>query len=191
MYEPSSPEAHRQARERHFGPRLRRGVLAVHIIASVAWIGVDLCTLTLAIVGSASGDATTQRSAFVVLGPVADALLIPLPLLAVGTGIVIALGTPWKLLRHYWVAVSLLATTASAAAVLFALRPRMHQASALARTALDPGAAVGVLRQQIIVASSLALVVLCTVTAINVYKPWGRTPLGSRRANSIARGGGA
>jgi hypothetical protein len=166
-------------RERLFGPRLRRGVLTVHILTSVAWIGVDLCMLVLAIMGATSSDTTTQRSAFVALGAVADALLIPLPLLAVLTGITIALGTRWKLLRHYWVAVSLPATTASAAAVLFALRPRLHQAANLARDAREPAAAVGPLQQEIIVASSFALLVLCTVTAINVYKPWGRTRCGS------------
>jgi Predicted integral membrane protein (DUF2269) len=178
-----------RTRERPFGPRLRRGVLVVHILASVAWIGVDLCTLVLAIVGTTSGDITTQRSAFVVLGPIANVLLIPLPLLALLTGIAIALGTPWKLLRHYWVVVSLVLTAIAATAVLFALRLRLDQASNLARGAVDPGAAVGMLGQQIIIASSIALGVLCAVTAINVYKPWGRTSRGTRAANRSARGG--
>jgi hypothetical protein len=158
-----------------FGPRLRRAVLTVHIVASVAWIGVDLCTLVLAVLGSASRSPTTQRAAFVVLAPLADILLIPLPLLALITGITIALGTPWKLFHHYWVTVSLILTTIAAAAVLFALRPRLLSAAHRARSALDPGAAVGPLRQQIIIASTIALVVLCTITTINVYKPWGRT----------------
>ncbi len=187
MHEQIAHDKLRRARERLFGPRLRRGVLTVHILASVSWIGVDLCTLVLAIVGATSSDITTQRSAFVVLGTVADALLIPLPLLAVVTGIAIALGTRWKLLHHYWVAATLLATTASAAAVLFALRPRLHQAATLARSAQDPAAATGMLRQEIIVASSLALLVLCMVTAINVYKPWGRTPRGLHRADPAQR----
>lgn len=176
MQQQIAHDSHRDApaRERLFRPRLRRGVLTVHILASVGWIGVDLCVLVLAIVGDTSGDTTTQRSVFVVLGTVADALLIPLPLLALITGIAIALGTRWKLLRHYWVAVSLVATAASAAAVVFALRPRLQQAASLARGAREPAAAVGQLRQEIIVASSLALLVLCMVAAINVYKPWGR-----------------
>ena len=191
MHEQIARDRHGPTRERLFGPGLRRGVLTVHILASVAWIGVDLCTLVLAIVGATSGDTTTQRSVFVVLGTVADALLIPLPLLALITGIAIALGTRWKLLRHYWVAVSLLATAASAAAVVFALRPRLHQAAALARGAREPAAAVGRLQQEIIVASSVALLVLCTVTAINVYKPWGRTPRGSHQARAAQRATGS
>ena len=177
-----------RTRERLFGPRLRRGVLTVHILASVAWIGVDLCTLVLAIVGTTSGDVTTQRSALVVLGPIANLLLIPLPLLALITGIVISLGTPWKLLRHYWVVVSLVLTTIAAAAVLFELRPRLDQASNLARGAGDPGSAVGMLGWQIVTASSIALVVLCAVTVINVYKPWGRTARGARRVERRAHG---
>ncbi|HEX4221008.1 MAG TPA: hypothetical protein VHZ97_01460 [Pseudonocardiaceae bacterium] len=162
------------AREFRFGPRLRKAVLTSHVIASVAWIGVDLCVLVLGLLGSTSTDPTTQRAAYVVLGPIANLLLIPLPLLALITGIVISVGTPWKLFRHAWVAVSLVATAVAAAAVLFALRPRLSSAADLARTASDPAAAVGMLREQIITASSVALFVLCAVTVINVYKPWGR-----------------
>jgi Predicted integral membrane protein (DUF2269) len=174
MQELTSPTGTGRARDRVFGPRLRRGVLTVHIAASVGWIGVDLCVLVLAILATTSHDPTTQRSAFVVLGPIANALLIPLPLLALISGIAIALGTHWKLLRYSWVALSLLLTAAAATAVLFALRPRLVRASDLARNAADPGSAVGVLGRQIITASAIALLVLCTVTAINVYKPWGR-----------------
>jgi hypothetical protein len=162
-----------------FGSRLRRALLTVHIVIAVAWIGVDLCVLVLAIVGSASGSATTQQSAFVVLGPIADLLLLPLPVLALVTGVAVASGTHWKLLRHYWVVVSLALTTIAAAAVVFALRPRMESASSRARAAgIDPASAVGMLRQQIIVASSVALVVLVAVATINVYKPWGRISSG-------------
>jgi hypothetical protein len=174
-------DVRRRAGRLRFGPRSRRAVLSVHIIASVAWIGVDLCTLMLAVVGSDSSDVTTQRAAFVVLEPIANLLLVPLPLLALLTGILIALGTPWGLLRHYWVITSLVLTSVAAAAVLFALRPRLIQAAGRARHALDPGAAVGMLRQQIIIATSIALLVLCAVTAINVVKPWGQT-LRARRA---------
>lgn len=171
---PANDMRHRAGRLR-FGPRSRRAVLSVHIIASVGWIGVDLCTLTLAVLGSDSSDVTTQRAAFVVLEPIANLLLVPLPLLALLTGIIIAVGTPWGLLHHYWVVTSLVLTSVAAAAVLFALRPRLIGAADRARHALDPGAAVGILRQQIIVASSIALLVLCAVTVINVVKPWGRT----------------
>ncbi|HWG27044.1 DUF2269 family protein [Actinospica sp.] len=182
MQELTLPKETGRARDRVFGPRLRRGVLTVHIVASVGWIGVDLCVLVLAILGATSHDPTTQRSAFVVLGPVANVLLIPLPLLALISGIAISLGTRWKLLRHYWVVLSLLLTAIAATAVLFALRPRLVRASELARNAADPGSAVGDLGQQIVTASSIALVVLCAVNAINVYKPWGRTARGARAA---------
>jgi hypothetical protein len=161
---------------------MRRGLLSVHIIASVAWIGVDLCVLMLGVLGSASSDTTTQRSAFVVLAPIANLLLVPLPLLALLTGIAVALATPWGLLRHYWVVASLVLTAAAGAAVLFALRPRLISAANRARHAADPASAVGTLRQQIIVAASIALLVLCAVAVINVYKPWGRTARARRLA---------
>ena len=143
----------------------------MHILVSVAWIGVDACVLLLAALGSAAGNAVLARSAFVVLGPIAVDLLLPLPLLALFTGIVLSLGTRWGLLRYYWVLVSLVLTTAAAAAVLFELRPRLITASARAQA----GLAVGAVGHQIMVAAAVALVVLCVITAINVVKPWGRT----------------
>jgi hypothetical protein len=181
---PANDDVRRRSGRLRFGTQSRRAVLSVHIIASVAWIGVDLCTLMLGVLGSESSDVTTQRAAFVVLGPVANLLLVPLPLLALLTGILIALGTPWGLLHHYWVVISLVLTSVAAAAVLFALRPRLIDAANLARHALDPGAAVGMLRQQIIIATSIALLVLCAVTTINVVKPWGRTPRARRAADT-------
>jgi hypothetical protein len=157
-----------------FGPRLRRCVLTVHIVVSVGWLGVDLCVLVLGALGSAGGDPTTARAALVVLGPIGDYLLIPLPLLTLISGVVLAWGTPWKLLRYYWVIVSLVLTTAAAAAVLLLLRPKLENAAALARA----GSAAGV---QLVVAPSVALVLLCAITAINVYKPWGRVTSRGRR----------
>jgi hypothetical protein len=167
---------------------VRRGLLSVHIIVSVAWIGVDLCVLLLAVLGAVSSDATTQRSAYVVLGPIASLLLVPLPLLALVSGIGVALTTPWGLLRHYWVILSLTLTAIATAAVLFALRPRLISAAERARHATDPASSVGVLRQQVIVASSVALLVLCAVAVINVYKPWGRTSRARRLAATLPPG---
>lgn len=159
-----------------FGPGLRRFVLTVHILVSVGWIGADLCMLVLAVLGT-TGDADVARAAFVVLGPIGDYLLVPLSLLTLLSGIVLALGTRWRLVRYWWVVVTLVLSTAATVAVGFALRPRLEAASALARS----GGAVGMLGKQITVAASVALVLLCAVTAINVYKPWGRTPVGRGR----------
>jgi hypothetical protein len=160
-----------------FGPVLRRWVLTAHIVVSVGWIGVDLCTILLAVLGDTIGDPVVARSAFVVLGPIGDYLLIPLSLLTLLSGIVLGLGTRWKLVRYWWVLVTLVLSTAATVAVQFALRPRLDTASALARSGSD----VGMLGTQIAVAASIALLVLCAVTAINVAKPWGRSPIGRGR----------
>ena len=78
---------------------------------------------------------------------------------------------------YWWVLVSLVLTTAAAGAVGFALRPRLEGVGRVARVGGD----VGVLDRQIVVAASIALVVLCAVTWINVAKPWGRGPGGRGR----------
>jgi hypothetical protein len=160
-----------------FGPLVRRCVLTFHIVVSVGWSGVDLCVLVLAILGGSSGDPIGARAALVVLGPIGGYLLIPLSLLTLLSGIVLAWGTRWKLVRYWWVVITLVLSIAATVAVGFALRPRLDRASALARA----GADVGMLGSQIAVAASIALLVLCAVTAINVAKPWGRSPIGRGR----------
>jgi hypothetical protein len=48
---------------------------------------------------------------------------VPLVLAAPLTGILLGIGTPWGLARHYWVLAKLVLTIAVATAAVFVLRP--------------------------------------------------------------------
>ncbi len=148
----------------------------MHVIASVAWVGASLCLVVLGLTGLLAEDPLTRRSAYVALGAVAGTVALPVSLAAFASGVLIALGTRWRLFRHWWVLVSLIATGVMTAAVAFALTPMMRSTAARALTAPANriAEAVGPDAIAVVVAPSVAVVALSAVTALNVFKPRGR-----------------
>jgi hypothetical protein len=63
-------------------------------------------------------------------------VIVPLACLAYVTGLVLSLGTPWGLLKHYWVVIALVLTTLSPAVLLLHM-PSVSTLAGLARTADD------------------------------------------------------
>ena len=98
-------------------------------------------------------------------------------LAALLTGLVISLGTPWGLFRHYWVLISL-ALTVLATAVLLLHMPDVSALADAARAA--DGADLGGLGGDLVHAGG-GLLVLLVITGLNVYKPRGLTPYGWRK----------
>jgi hypothetical protein len=85
-------------------PGLRKFALTVHISASVGWLGAVVAYLALAVVTRTSQDAQMVRAAYLSLEPITGyVVLVPLAFTSLLTGLVMSLGTPWGLFRHYWV----------------------------------------------------------------------------------------
>lgn len=166
-------------------PRARKIVLTAHVIASVAWIGATLCLLALSLTGLLSRNPQVQQAAYVALGTIATVVGTPVSIAALVSGIVISVGTRWGLFRHWWVLVSLVATAAMTALVVFSLGPLMRGAAADALAA-PPGTpvsdAVGDAAVSAVVAPCVALVALSAVTALNVVKPRGVVRFSVRRS---------
>lgn len=101
----------------------------------------------------------------------------PLAIATVATGVVLALGTTWGLLRHYWVVVSL-TMTVIATAILMLHMPRVTE---LAATARRTGAPELEELGSDLFHTSLGLVVLVVILGLNVYKPRGLSRYGNRR----------
>ncbi|MGH3736546.1 MAG: hypothetical protein ACRDT6_13155 [Micromonosporaceae bacterium] len=166
--------------------RWRKVLLVVHVVTSVAWIGVDLVLLALAAAGLLSSNPDLLRAGYVAMGFLADTVVVPVALTALATGVVLAVGTPWGLIRYRWVLTKFVLTMVMATAVVFALRPSLNQAAARAlQVPLErlPALGVGDPGIDAMVAPSVAMALLLVVTALSVYKPWGRTRWG-RRAES-------
>lgn len=105
-------------------------------------------------------------------------VIVPLALTALVTGIIQSLATPWGLVRHYWVVVSLLLTVFATAVLLLERQPVTYLAERAAAPA-DPRGLPGTLLHSI-----GGLVILLTVTALNMYKPRGLTRHGWRKQHA-------
>jgi hypothetical protein len=156
-------------------PAIRRVALTLHVVCSVGWIGAAAAYLALAVAAGTSQEVLTVRAAWIVMQLTGWYVLVPLGCLAFLTGLLMSLGTPWGLLRHYWVLIALLLTTLTLAVLLLHM-PTVTRAADLARSAGD---AAAVTLGGDVVHPALGLVAL--VVALNIHKPRGLTRFGQRR----------
>jgi hypothetical protein len=161
-------------------PSLRKLALTVHVTSSVGWFGAVAAFLALAIAGLTSDDAQRMSSADLAMDLTAWFVIVPLCVASFLSGLVSSLGTPWGLLRHYWILVKLLVTIPATLVLLVHMQPINILADAASKTTL-PGADLQGLRSLLVTAAGAALLVLLVVTTLSIYKPRGMTPYGSRR----------
>src|SRR5829696_1326299 len=115
-------------------PGLRKLALAAHLTFSLGWIGTVVAYLALGVAAVTSQDAQTVRAAWIAMELTGWYVIVPLALAALLTGIVMSLGTPWGLFRHYWVLITLVLTTLSTV-VLLVHMPTVSALAAVARRA--------------------------------------------------------
>jgi hypothetical protein len=167
-----------------FAPTLRRFALTAHLTSSIGWIGAVLVFLALAAIGLTSQDERTVRGAYLVMAPAAWFVLVPLAHASLISGVALSLGTPWGLIRHYWVVLKLMITAFSTVILLIYMGTFRHMAG----VAADPILELDVVRNPSpLVHSVLALILLVAASILGVYKPFGMTPYGQRQQS--ARGG--
>jgi hypothetical protein len=161
-----------------FAPALRRFTFATHVTSSVGWVGAALVFLALTAIGLTSQDETTVRGAYLVMAPAAWFVLVPLAHASLLSGVALSLGTPWALIRHYWVAFKLVITLFSTVILLI----YMGTFRQLAGVAADPVVELALVRNPSpLVHAILALLLLLAATVLAIYKPLGMTPYGTRR----------
>src|SRR5215207_831132 len=113
-------------------PGLRRFVLTAHLTVSVGWIGAVVAYLALGVAAATSPDAQTIRAAWIAMELTGWYVIVPLALAALVTGLVMSLGTPWGLFRHYWVLITL-ALTMLCTVVLLLHMPTVSATAAMLR----------------------------------------------------------
>lgn len=160
-------------------PRLRKLTLTAHVTLSVGWLGAVAAYIALAIAALVSQNEPLVRASYLSMEVIAWFVILWLGCGALLTGLVQSLGTEWGLFRHYWIAIKF-ALTVLATLVLVMHVPTI---SRVARAAAEPGflAQDSHVRVQLLVHAVGGLVVLLVVTALSVFKPWGRTPYGRRK----------
>lgn len=160
-------------------PLLRKFALTAHISASVGWIGAVVSYLALAVVTQTSKDVQLVRSAYIALEPITEYALVPLAFASLLTGLIMSLGTPWGLFRHYWVIFKLMLTVLATIILL----GFTQSISGMVGVAADTKTSLTVLRAMGAGMNHAigALVVLLVITTLSVYKPRGITRYGWRK----------
>lgn len=156
------------------GRRTRRAVLVVHIIASGAWVGIDV--LLAVLVGTARLSSSTevasvayQAIGIFVLWPMFSAGVVSLV-----TGLLLGLGTKYGLVKYWWVAVKLVMNVVLMVLVLVALRPGLGDVAEHGRL-LAQGVDSGTDVSSLIFPPIVSLTALTVAMTLSVFKPWGRT----------------
>ena len=162
-------------------PLARRIALVAHVTTSVGWLGAVLVFLGLSVVGLTSDDEATVRGAYLVMRPTGSYVLMPLAVASLVSGVVQGLGTPWGVLRHYWVVFKLLISIVAT----LVLVTYLSTFSSMARLAADPAVGLDMVRSPSpLIHSGLALVALLAATLLSVLKPRGLTLRGQRAQRS-------
>lgn len=168
-------------------PRLRKAALVAHIASSVGWMGAVAAFLALAVTGYTTTNEWTMRAAYTVMEIIGWTALVPLSALTLLTGVLQATGTPWGLIKHYWVLIKLLITVAATAALLLYMETLTVLADAAAQSTPD-GTVAGLLPNfSPVLHSAAALIVLLVALGLSIYKPRGLTGIGATRFRSASQ----
>jgi hypothetical protein len=146
-------------------------------MCSVALLGEvwGLVALNLYATATIDSDRELARSAYRLMEVLVFAGGIPLSLLALVTGVVLAVTSHWGLVRHYWVFTKLLLLIAVILSGMLLFQPA-PTAAAIADGSVSDGQQV---RQVAVVAVQLGM--LGTATVLAVFKPRRRIGWWPRR----------
>ncbi len=161
-------------------PRVRAFALTTHVTSSVSWLGAVAAFLALAVAVLASHDTQTVRAAYLATELITWVVIVPLAGGSLLTGLVVSLGTPWGLFRHYWVLVKFMLTVLVTVLLLLHTQP-IGVLAAVARNATLFDRDVSRLQIQLVGDAGAALVALLVNVTLSVYKPQGMTAYGRRR----------
>jgi uncharacterized membrane protein len=168
------------------GPRIRKTVLVVHVLASVGWFGAVAAFIALAVAGLGGGDAEGVAGVYAAAQVITWYVILPLGILSFISGIVQGLGTQWGLVRYWWVFIKLVLTTGALALLVVHIQVVDRAASHIGTGAMAGMSGLDEVRLQLVVDSAGAVAVLVITTLLSVVKPRGRTPFrtGERELNS-------
>ena len=164
-------------------PRLRKFALTAHVTSSVGWLGTVASFQALAIAAVTSRQPETVRGLYLAMELIGWYVVLPFCLASLVTGLVVSLGTPWGLFRHYWVLVKFLITVVSAL-ILFGFTQTLGSLGAMAADATLPMNELRNLKQSPVLHSGGGLLAIFVATILAVYKPWGMTPCGRRKRDT-------
>jgi hypothetical protein len=156
------------------GPSSRKSLLTLHIGASAGLLGADLVLLALGIWALTGADPGTV---FPVAHLIGLWLVMPLALISLTSGLLLATLTGWGLFRHGWVTIKLGLTLLMTAILILVLLPRLA-ANAAAAASLEGIASDGPVGLGLVLGPAAASAALVLALTLAVFKP-GSLPRGA------------
>lgn len=181
MVATSAPSRHAAAPNRtppRRAPRLagrpRRLLRAAHVAVAGAWLGLVVAMLTLGATAQTTAATGQVAGTYRLMARLGGAVIPPMAVATLATGLALSLLTPWGLVRHWWVVVKGVLGLAVIVTAVTLTDAFIERAIASSGTDAQVGARL--------IGNSVAHLVMLTVaTVVSVDKPWGRTPYGRRR----------
>ncbi|MGC9665411.1 hypothetical protein ACNTMW_02510 [Planosporangium sp. 12N6] len=152
--------------------RVRRLMVIAHIAVSVGWWGLSLCLLALATTARLSDQPATIQAGYRAMAILAHTLVLPVSVASLLTGLLLSIGRPWGLTRHYWILAKLILTVAAAIASNIALPALIG--GAVAHLSTGPSGVDTRTANGLVIAPAVAVATYTAIVAISVLKPWGR-----------------
>ncbi|AYY12601.1 hypothetical protein EF847_07660 [Actinobacteria bacterium YIM 96077] len=157
-------------------PHTRKTILVIHVIASVALLGEVWTLVALNLYSTLAADNELARAAYQLMDVLVFAGGIPLSMTALVTGVALALGSHWGLVRHYWVFAKLLLLIAVICLGMFLFQPGVMA------QAIEQGSESDTQQWRQVLVVTAQLIMLVTATTLSVFKPKGRIGWRSQRA---------
>lgn len=151
----------------------RRTWLFVHILSGGAWIGIDVLVAVLVLTGMFGRDTATRGLAYQALGTFVGWPMLVSGLVCLLSGLVLGLGSPYGLVRFWWVAVKLVINLLLCTLILVLLMPTLGDVADYG-AALSLGRPNGTDVSQLFMPPTVSLTLLGVATVLSVFKPWGR-----------------
>ena len=151
----------------------RRAALGVHLWSGGAWIGMDLVLGILVVTALTTDDAGLRAVCLQAFELFAVWPLTVVGLVCLLSGVLLGLGTPYGLLRYWWVAVKLAINLVLSTLVIVLLGPGMRRAGEQGRE-LAAGGDVSTDVSSLVMPPTVTIVALTVAVWLSVAKPCGR-----------------
>jgi hypothetical protein len=142
-------------------------------------MGVDIALLVLLITARTANDANLVVSGFNAIRMIVPVAVPPLSLSILATGLILGLGTPWGLVRYWWVLVKLVLSLVMTVLVFTSLVPGVNSIEVLSAAGMSADAvraSLGPLPTQLMFPPVVSFLMLGVAAILSIFKPWSRTP---------------
>jgi uncharacterized membrane protein SirB2 len=156
---------------------MRRGLLTIHIVASVGLLGDVAAVLAVNVRAATSADPAFASASYDLLEMFSVVFGIPLSFIALFSGIALGLRSKWGVFRYAWVTTKLVLLLSVILAGAFVIGP----STAEMRTGHGDAEAL------LIAAAAWDVLALTAAVALSVFKPGGRRVRRSARIAAAPR----